>query len=581
VSRRSEAAEEVFGSKKNKKREPSQAEVLVRQAEDGVTLFHDAERRAHARVTVGKHHEVLPVRGAEFKRWLARAFYAVKKKPPSAQAMADALAVIEARAVFDGQMMETAVRVAALEGRLYLDLANDDWQVVEVGPDGWRVTDNPPVRFRRPRGVGALPVPVPGRLNDLRRLLNIAEDRDWQLVVAWLVAALRNHGPYPILSLHGQQGSAKSTTARLLRRVIDPHKVCLRSEPKEPRDLAITASNSWLVALDNLSSLPGWMSDALCRLATGGGFGTRQLYSDDEEVFFEAQRPIILNGIAAVGSRPDLLERSLLIELPTIPDERRRTEAEVYADFDAKLPGILGGLLDAVSGALRDLPAVKLDRLPRMADFARWATAAERSLGWKSGTFVIAYDEARKDAVATALDASPITEPLRRLVEGAKRWEGTSTELLQRLRELAGDAVAKTDDWPRRANVLSSQLKRLAPDLARAGISVGWSPRTKTRRTIVLEMVRDSSSPSSPSSPDPEKQGDKANRASAPSSSTSAPSSSTSTPGKAGLPDVFVVGDSDDDGDDESPQLSDRGYPAEFDEPFGGVTAADIARGAT
>lgn len=545
----------------DKKPQPTQSQLLVRLAE-GVELFHDAERRAFARVIVEKHLETMAIRGGEFKRWLARAHYRESSKPPTATAMTDAMGVIEARAIYDGPQLETAVRVAGLDGRLYLDLANDQWQVVVVGPDGWQVVNDVPVRFRRPRGVLPLPTPTRGRLDGLRQLLNIADDGDWCLIVAWIVAALRNHGPYPILSLHGEQGSAKSTAARLIRRVIDPHKVCLRSGPKEPRDLAISAGNSWVVALDNLSGLPDWLSDALCRLATGGGFSTRQLYSDDEEMLFDAQRPIIVNGIAAVGTRPDLLERSLLIDLPTIPDEKRRTEAELHAEFEAKLPGILGGVLDAVAGALRDLPAVKMDRLPRMADFARWATAAERSLGWPRGAFVAAYAEARQQTVDAALDASPIAEPLRLLLDNTGEWQGTPTELLDKLRALAGDGATKADDWPRKGNALTTQLKRLAPDLRRAGMSVTRPPRTgKKGRAIRIERVRDSSSPSSP----PANQG-----------SGSSPRSSPATPDSPAILQASVGGV---DGVDEPRELSDpAGYLAPDLDADDAAILADLDR---
>jgi hypothetical protein len=517
-------------------------------------LFHDAERRAFARVPVGNHRETMPVRGSGFRGWLAHALYRGAGKPPAAQSLADAIGVIEARAVHDGPRKDTAVRVAGLGGRLYLDLANDQWQAVEVGPEGWRVVSDPPVRFRRPRGVLPLPVPTRGRLDDLRRLLNVADDRQWCLIVAWLVTALRNCGPYPILSLHGEQGSAKSTAGRLIRRVVDPNKVCLRSEPKEPRDLAITAGNSWVVALDNLSGLPGWLSDALCRLATGGGFATRQLFSDDEEMLFDAQRPIIVNGIAAVGSRPDLLERSLLIELPAIPDAKRRTEADLYADFDAALPGILGGLLDAVAGALRDLPGVALGHLPRMADFAAWATAAEGALGWPRGTFLAAYTDARQQAVEVALDASPIADPLRRLLDGAGPWQGTASELLHKLASLAVDGATKAEDWPRRANSLSAQLRRLAPDLRRAGISVRWERQARKRtRLIYLEKLTDSSSASSaPVAP----------------GETSSAGSSAEPGDSAGN---LWPADGADDADGVSPDFSaapGRDYPANWDDPL-------------
>src|SRR5262249_24755294 len=160
------------------------------------------------------------------------------------------------------------------------------WSAIRVSRAGWSVVKTPPVRFRRARGMLSLPYPVLGSdVSELRDFLNV-EDDAFGLALAWLVAACLPAGPYPVLVLLGRQGSAKSSMARILRRLIDPNKCLLRSQPKDERDLAIAANNGWMIALDNLSDLPAWLSDALCRLATGGGFSTRQLYTDEDEKLF-------------------------------------------------------------------------------------------------------------------------------------------------------------------------------------------------------------------------------------------------------------------------------------------------------
>src|SRR5690606_22857722 len=189
-------------------------------------------------------------------------------------------------------------------------------------PKGWRVDWRLATRrpvFRRVRGMRPLPEPRSGgSIEDLRPFVNVPDENAWRLLVAWLLAALRPTGPYPVLVLQGEQGSAKSTTARVLRALVDPSKAPIRTMPRDERDLMVAASNSWVIVLDNLSGIPNWLSDAICRLSTGGGFATRALYTDDEEAIFEATRPVILNGIDDVVSRSDLLDRSLVLTLPTI-----------------------------------------------------------------------------------------------------------------------------------------------------------------------------------------------------------------------------------------------------------------------
>src|SRR5262249_55588755 len=157
--------------------------------------------------------------------------------------------------------------------------------VVQMTATGWRIISNPPVRFRRAKGMLPLPAPVSGGdLDALRMFVNIGTDADWHLFVAWLLASFRPEGPYPLLVLHGEQGSAKSTTARIARMILDPNVTPLRADPRDARDVMIAATNGWLLAFDNLSVLRGWLSDALCRLSTEGGFSTRELYTDQDEV---------------------------------------------------------------------------------------------------------------------------------------------------------------------------------------------------------------------------------------------------------------------------------------------------------
>src|SRR3989454_10301520 len=234
-----------------------------------------------------------------------------------------------------------------------------------------------------PRPAGMLPLPVPqqgGSIESLNSFLNLARRDGFVLIVAWLLAALRSAGPYPLLAISGEQGSAKTVLSKLLKALIDPNAAPVRSLSREERELMIAANNGYLLAFDNLSGLPVWLSDALCRLASGGSFAVRQLYTDDEEVLFEAARPILLNGIEEVISRPDLGDRAIFLTLAPVGEAQRRPESELWCAFEIARPRILGALLDAAVHGLSALGRVHLNRLPRMADFALWATACETGL---------------------------------------------------------------------------------------------------------------------------------------------------------------------------------------------------------
>jgi hypothetical protein len=498
------------------------AAQLVRFAEEAeLIFFHDAERKPYA---YGPKGEVWPITTAgrsAFRGWLQGEFWKATRIVARGAAVEDAIRVLEHKALHEGEQHQVFVRVARVADRVFVDLGTDDCRVVEVSPRGWRVLNGgeAPVRFRRARGM--LPLPVPergGHLSDIREHLNLADDDSWALVGAWAVAAyvLAPRGPFPLLNVEGEQGSAKTTTAERLVSVVDPRKPAARALSRDVREFAIAANNSHVLAFDNVSKIDPWLSDALCRLATGAGFAAKLNYSDDEEAIFEAARPVLLNGIERAILRADLADRAVIVELPRIPDERRVTKAEADDRFTRALPLVFGGLLDAVSRALKNYNTVSLPTKPRMADFAVVGVAAEPALGVQPGTFLAAFRKALSDGNAAVADADPVAVAVRELVATLSApWQGTSKELLSRLKRPDG---ADERSWPKNAVALGSRIGRAAPALRAEGIQIekgdgrehrGWRiwPKVSRESEGVAEGVArngsetkgfDTSTPSTP-----------------------------------------------------------------------------------
>ncbi len=493
------------------KKKESMAFIMTRLClASGAELWHTPAGDCYASTPINEHSEHWPTRSKQFRRWLTGLFFLNCNRGPSSQATQDAIATIEAVAHFKGKEHSAHVRVAEHDGAVYLDLADSTWRAVRVTPNGWSVIADPPVKFRRAAGMLPLPAPEPGgSLNELRDLLNVGTDGNWILIASWLMGAVSPCGPYPLLCLNGEQGAAKSAMARLLRSVIDPNEVPLRSAPRDEQDLAIAANNGRVINLDNLSGVQDWLSDALCRISTGGGFGTRHLYTNFDEALFNVTRPIVVNGISELATRSDLLDRALTVALPTIHETKRRLDKEIAASFRAAHPRILGALLDAVSCAMGRMEAVKLDRLPRMADFARWVVAAEPALPWKPGAFMEAYVGNRAAAHELAIEASVIGAAVRALVKSLGGWSGTASELLEtlnsRLPRTGSGSTVYPQGWPKKANTLSGHLRRIAPNLRETGVSITTERDPDTRAKIIrIESKGKTSSASFGPSAEPE-----------------------------------------------------------------------------
>jgi hypothetical protein len=477
-------------SKGDSARQPTQAEILIELSREMV-LFRSSDGEDYASFQNGGHKETLPLKSKDFKDYLAARFYELKGKAPHSNALQSALAVLRGRASMIPWQQPVYSRLAQMGSKVYLNLADDRWRVVEATSSGWEVVSDHPIFFLRPKGMAALPIPERGWcVSELRRFINFADDEDFILLVSWLVAALRPVGPYPILVLQGEQGSAKSTTAKMLRSLVDPSIAPLRRLPRNERDLMIAAKNSWVLAFDNISKIPEWLADAFSSLATGGGLSTRQLYSDTDETHLDATRPIMLNGIEDLATRGDLLDRAIVINLPKISSGERKREESLWQDFEVARPRILGALLLAVAHGLYNVDRIHRRKYPRMADFAHWSAATASGQPWEDWQFINAYEANILGANAICLEADVVAGVVQALMEDTPSWEGSAAELLEKLNEIASEEATSDKDWPTAANWLTNRLRRIAPALRRSGIDVEFDDKARPKRIIISNTSR-------------------------------------------------------------------------------------------
>lgn len=464
-------------------------------------LFHSPDRDAYARVETA----VYLVDSADYRERLAREYLELAGRGANRNSIADAICTITSLAKFRGKCHPVYLRVARLDdpsGHLHsimIDMCGNQSRVIEVDRNGWRWAVSPPM-FRRVRSMRPLPEPKEPDFSRIWRYLNV-RDADKSLVAAFILAAFRQSGPHPILALNGEQGTGKSTFSRVKRRLIDPTTAPLRSPPKDVRDLLVGALNGWVLALDNLSFLGAQLSDALCRISTGGAISERALYSNTDEVLIQVQRPVIINGIEDLTSRPDLAERSLHIELEMISDSRRMSEEEFWRSFERDAPHIFGGILAGLTASIRNHGSIKMTKLPRMADFALWAAAGMPELGFTVHEFESSYRQNQHLGIGAGVDGSPVGRAILAFMDERRTWKGTATELLSELNRRVGDGEIRSRAWPQSPRGLSSTITRLAPAFRLHGIDVQKDRSTDAGRDRLLTLCKRPEQPSEPSEP--------------------------------------------------------------------------------
>jgi Domain of unknown function (DUF3854) len=486
----------ALGEEEGKKTASDQVLDIAKTA----VYFHTADKVAYANIQIDGNRHTYSVRSRAFRLWLTGESFKSTGKGISSQVMQDTLSTLEAIAIFQGETHEVNLRVAEHQGKIYLDLGTPDWKTIEVDALGWRVILEPPVMFWRPESLLALPYPVEGgSLEELRNLINVGGS-SWTLIVTFLLFSFCPNKTYPVLSISAHRGSGKTAAAEIIKGLIDPGKAPLIKPQGDTRNLAVTASRRWMVVYDNVSYISTEQSDDFCRLATGFGYSTRTLNTTEEETTFEMTRPQIITAIDALITRDDLADRVLMVQLPEISEDKRLPQSVLNVKVEESRPRILGALLTALSQTLAELPNTKPDKLPRMADYALFAMAAEKAIGLESGEFRSTFDQAREESRQIVIEASPIGGAILRLIESypaSGTWKGTASTLLKDLEKYTDEATARSKYWPKVPTQLSHQLGRLIPDLQALGIQIS---KTTYNGTRLFNINRKAPAPPAPNS---------------------------------------------------------------------------------
>ena len=466
---------------------PSQAQILVGMAEDTYRLIRSADGRAYAVPKLGPQIAVPLASKSEnsLRARLAASLHRQTGQVASGSNLSDALTVLMGEAS-ELDPRPVWLRVGEHSGTVVVDMGTETGQCITITPRGWTVEASSPVIFRRSELTHPLVQPERGgTLDGIRALINLPGE-DYRLAIGWVVAAYLTGIPHPILLVQGEQGTAKSNLIRTLLALVDPQPAAERTPPKDNREWAIFARASWAFGYDNITDIPPWLSNALCKGVTGDAVLQRVLHSDDDIGVYSFQRVIALTTIAIRHEvAGDLADRIMLVEPEVI--DKRRTEADVAAARAAALPGALGTVLDLVAGVLAELPGTSVENAPRMADFAKVLAALDQVTGWQT----LASYRAKVASLALSLiEGNTFAYAIYRLATlpslgglDPGPWEGTAGELLDTLRRICTEARMKASDLPEDVRAVGKQVREIAPSLRKAGIDI--RPRKSGPRRLL------------------------------------------------------------------------------------------------
>jgi Bifunctional DNA primase/polymerase, N-terminal len=484
------------GQNPPKENRKSVGDILLEIARTA-TYFHTPDQVPYADVIVNGHRHTYAVRSRAFRMWLTGQYLEREDKGVGAQTLQDTFNTLEAIAICRGETREVHLRIAEYQGKLYLDLATPDWKAIEIDASGWRIVAEPPIRFWRPESMLPLPVPIEGgKLEELRELISVDDD-SWVSICTFLLFSFMPNRTYPVLILSAMRGSGKTTAAEIIKGLIDPCKAPLVKITGDTHKLAVTASKRWMMVYDNVSHISNDESDDLCRLATGFGYSTRTLHTTDEETTFEFTRPQIITAIDALANRDDLADRVILAQLGEISENKRLPYAELQQKIEAARPRILGAMLTVISQTLAEMPHTNPERLPRMADYAKFSIAAETALGLHKGQFMKVYERSRDFSRQVVIESSPVGEAIVSFMRDRQKWKGRASELLKELERYTDDATYRSRFFPKASNAFKRQLNRLKPDLVSLGIHISETS-AHGLKNLNLEKVEIISTPSIP-----------------------------------------------------------------------------------
>ncbi|GAA6157383.1 hypothetical protein NBRC116588_28560 [Pyruvatibacter sp. HU-CL02332] len=458
---------------------------------DGLEVFCDQEGVPYVRSK--DQNTAHPIKSEAASTLIRKALFEKTNQVPSGKAVGETIDRLEGFALLSADKRDLPIRTVVRDKEdgssvVEIDTGRREAVVVSAGGYGSQITNT---IFRRPGTAAELPEPAKsGSLDLLWQVLPVKDPDQQKLIVAFIVvSSIANCPAFPLLSMEGPAGSAKTSAMEIIAGLIDPSPGLARALPRSERDLAVSAHNRWCVTFDNLDHIKGNMSDALCRLTTGGSFAARALYTDADERLLTFRRPVIATGIGDYIRRSDLMTRSMVITLPPLSEAGGvRPKQQVFAEYERLKPQILAGLYNGISSVLRNLESTKENFDHRAADFLRYATAAEEGLGWAPGSFEKVFMRHQDRQQSTLALSDVVVREVCTVIAGEDGdvIEHTASDLYQAV--TSGFLGSRPAAWPKDPAGLSKCLTQRYEQLKSLGLILERG-RTGKSRSLVFKKL--------------------------------------------------------------------------------------------
>lgn len=479
--------------KRSETEEENAVDTLLKDIEEEQHAFyHDRAETPYVCVTQEGIIQYMEVYGNDYKRHIRYMYYDRYQKAVPKDALQRVLDTLAVKAQKEGEEITPAYRCAYQEGKIYYNLADLEQTVICIDENGYRVIAESPVPFIKKQNMSEQVLPEESDIS-LKKLgtrywkFATAEDKimHWVLLISRFIA----EGSQPLIYYFGDRGSAKSTSMKLDKAIVDPSEIDIKVLPKSIPDVIAPVTNQYMVCFDNVSQISDELSNIFCVVATHGYYPKRRLYSNNEECAIKLNARVSFSGITNLSTKPDLIDRMVCIKLNRIDSENRRTETEIMENFKKDLPYILDGIFMTLSKAIPIYENLDLKHLPRMADFAKWGYAIAEALGYGGDKFMRIYEENQNELLENMVSEDAVITVLIEMMKKRHYFRGKVTELLSILTTMAEDMNLDIRvGWARDASSLSHRLYESQSVLSMFGIGIHRG-KANGNRYIELTMA--------------------------------------------------------------------------------------------